>query len=81
MTVEIVSVTERRRAGGDTAAAEIWIAYLHLMKAKGAVRSREMVDELQALMDAALDAFRKYQTDPARPSAGGKPFGPINQNL
>ena len=66
MAVEIEQVTARRRAGGDTAAAEIWVAYLHLMKAKAAVRDQAMVDELQRLMDAALDAFRRHQLNSAR---------------
>ena len=66
MVVEIERVTARRRSGGDTAAAELWVAYLHLMKAKGAVRDQATVDELQRLMDAALDAFRRHQLNSAQ---------------
>ncbi len=61
MSVEMDNIFTCRRAGANTAAAEIWIAYLHLMKAKGAVRDRGLISELQGLMDAALDAFRRSQ--------------------
>ena len=72
MAVEIENVVARRRSGANTAAAEIWIAYLHLMKAKGALRDRGLINELQGLMDAALDAFRKAQSHPGQTTGTGQ---------
>ena len=73
MVVEIERVTAPRRSGGDTAAAELWVAYLHLMKAEGAVRDQGTVDELQRLMDAVLDAFRQHQLNSAQGPNGAAP--------
>jgi hypothetical protein len=66
MSVEIEKIVTQRRTSMNTAAAEIWIAYLHLMKAKDAVKDQVMVNELQGLMEAALDAFRRHQVTSAR---------------
>lgn len=63
MAIETEVVTGRRRAGANTAAAEVWLAYLHLLKARGEVRDRAVADELQRLMEAALEAFRRCRPD------------------
>ena len=69
MAGEVEAVTGRRRSGANTAAAEVWLAYLHLVKARGEVRDRAVAEELQRLMEAALLAFRRCRPDPATPPA------------
>jgi hypothetical protein len=62
MAYVIDNVMEQRRVTGNTASAEIWIAYLHLLKAKCFMKNQEMLKDLQTATDAALDAFRKAQS-------------------
>ena len=73
MSLEIENVVARRRSGANTAAAEVWIAYLHLMKAKEAMRDQGMINEIQGLMEAALDAFRRYQSNPPHGTGRWRP--------
>jgi hypothetical protein len=57
--LEIDAVTGAKRCVDRTAGAEVWLAYLHLVNAKQRVKSREVVGELDEILQAAKEVLGK----------------------
>ena len=58
---EIENAAAPRLSGPSTVSTEIWIAYLHLAKAKSSEKNQELIYELEAMMRNAIEILKKVE--------------------